>query len=85
MQPRPPRIYEANDVLTGRVNPSQYPFKLIYLVTALSSYFAGTNIHPGDLGRVDALLSAAELLEQRGGWRVVGVDSGGKLLCLSRQ
>jgi hypothetical protein len=84
MLPRPPRIFEADDVLSGRVSLDGYPFQLIYLVIALSSFYADTSIHPGDLGRVDVLLSAAELLEGRG-WQVVGVDAGGKLICLRRR
>lgn len=84
MLPRPPRIFEADDVLSGRVSLDSYPFSLIYLVIALSSFYADTNIHPSDLARVDVLLSAAELLESRG-WEIVGVDAGGKLLCLRRR
>lgn len=83
MLPRPPRIFEADDILSGRVSLDDYPFTLVYLVIALSSYYADTKIHPSDLGRVDVLLSAAELLESRG-WQTISVDAGGKLLCLRR-
>ncbi|AGZ43024.1 hypothetical protein [Actinoplanes friuliensis] len=83
MQPRPPRLFEADDVLSGRISLDGYPFRLIYLVISAASFYAGTSIHPGDLGRVDVLLSAAELLETRG-WQTVSVDAGGKLLCLRR-
>ncbi|MEV8506990.1 hypothetical protein AB0368_19570 [Actinoplanes sp. NPDC051475] len=83
MLPRPPRIFEADDILSGRVSLDGYPFGLIYLVIAYSSYYADTPIHPSDLPRVDVLLSAAELLETRG-WQIAGVDSGGKLICLRR-
>jgi hypothetical protein len=83
MLPRPPRVFEADDILSGRVSLDEYPFRLIYLVIAFSSYFADTSVHPSDLPRLDVLLSAAELLEGRG-WQVVSVDSGGKLLCLRR-
>nr|BFE73709.1 hypothetical protein GCM10020092_070100 [Actinoplanes digitatis] len=84
MLPRPPRIFEAEDVLYGRVSLEGYPFRLIYLVIALSSYYADTKIHPSDLGRVDVLLSAAELLESSG-WETVAVDADGKLICLRRR
>ncbi|BCJ50715.1 hypothetical protein Asp14428_21900 [Actinoplanes sp. NBRC 14428] len=83
MQPRPPRIFEADDILSGRVSLEGYPFRLIYLVIAFSSYFADTRIHPSDLPRVDVLLSAAEVLESQG-WQIAGVDAGGKLICLRR-
>ncbi|BFU46276.1 hypothetical protein [Krasilnikovia sp. MM14-A1004] len=83
MLPRPPRIFEADDVLSGRVSLDGYPFNLIYLVISFAAYHADTRIHPSDLPRVDVLLSAAELLETRG-WQVVSVDSGGKLVCLRR-
>lgn len=84
MMPRPPRVFEADDILSGRVSLEQYPFNLIYLVIAFSSYYADVKIHPSDLPRVDVLLSAAEILTDQG-WEVVAVDSGGKLLCLRRK
>ncbi|MGA5299915.1 hypothetical protein ACPCHT_08305 [Nucisporomicrobium flavum] len=84
MLPRPPRVFEADDVLSGRVVLDGYPFRLIYLVISHASYFADAKVHPGDLPRVDVLLSAAELLEERG-WEVVAVDAGGKLICLRRR
>ncbi len=83
MLPRPPRIFEADDILSGRVSLDAYPFNLIYLVIDFSTFYGDMNIHPGDLPRVDVLLSAAELLESRG-WQVVNVDSEGKLICLRR-
>ncbi|MFG1603161.1 hypothetical protein [Actinoplanes sp. NPDC049265] len=84
MMPRPPRLFEADDILSGRVSLEQYPFNLIYLVIASSSFFADVKIHPSDLPRVDVLLSAAEMLEDQG-WEIVAVDSGGKLICLRRK
>ena len=84
MLPRPPRLFEADDVLSGRVDLAGYPFRLIYLVISLPTFWAENPIHPSDHGRVDVLLSAAELLEERG-WEVVSVDAGGKLICLRRR
>lgn len=84
MMPRPPRVFEAADVISGRVSLDGYPFRFIYLVISFSSFYADTKIHPSDLGAVDQLLSAAELLESRG-WEVASVDHGGKLICLRRR
>jgi hypothetical protein len=84
MSPRPPRVFDAADILSGRVSLDGYPFRYVYVVISLPSFYADTKIHPSDLIRVDQLLSAAELLESRG-WEVVSVDQGGKLVCLRRR
>lgn len=87
MQPRPPRIFVANDVLTGRVSLHGYPLRYIYLTPSFSSVWrkgsAGYRFGTGNNGPADELLSAVELLESQG-WEVVTIDIQGHVACLRR-
>jgi hypothetical protein len=85
MSARPPRIFQAEDLFNGKASLDGYPFRLIYLITSFASFYAAdASIHRADMGRMDALLSAAELLEDNG-WETVGVAAGGRLMCLRRR
>lgn len=83
--PRPPRLYIAEDILSGKVRLDNYPFRYICIGpgvgTALSAGFGGRS---GANAMLDQILSAAELLESRG-WELVNVDQGGTVACLRRR
>jgi hypothetical protein len=87
VQPRPPRIFVADDILSGRVSLQVYPLRYIYLTPSLSSIFqrggAGYKVRTGNNGPADQLLSAIELLEVQG-WEVVTIDIQGHVACLRR-
>ena len=83
--PRPPRLFVADDVLTGRVTLDNYPFRYILLGSGLTSALgAGLGGRSGANAMLDKILSAAEFLETRG-WEVVSVDQGGTVVCLRRR
>jgi hypothetical protein len=77
-------LFQAEDLVNGQVSLEGYPFKLIYLVTSFSSFYASDAVHIHDMARMDVLLAAAEMLEGRG-WEIAGVAAGGKLICLRRR
>lgn len=82
---RPPRIFHAQDILSGRVSLDAYPFR--YVCLSLSAGMAlGTALsgRAGAEARMDEVLSAAEFLETRG-WEVVTIDAGGSLVFLRRR
>jgi hypothetical protein len=84
VQPRPPRIFAADDILAGRVSLHAYPFRYIYLTPSASSVFGGGyRLKTGNNGPPDQLLSAVELLETQG-WELVTVDISGHAACLRR-
>jgi hypothetical protein len=82
---RPPRIFQAHDILSGRVSLDGYPFRYVCLSlsasVALGTAFSGRH---GANARMDQLLSAAEFLETRG-WEVLNIEHGGTLLYLRRR
>jgi hypothetical protein len=86
MQPRPPRIFSADDILAGRVSLDGYPFRYIYITPSLSSVMSGRGtfkLRTGNSGPPDQMLSAVEFLEGRG-WEVVTVDISGQATCMRR-
>ncbi|WP_433530646.1 hypothetical protein ACQPYA_00390 [Micromonospora sp. CA-263727] len=86
MQPRPPRIFAADDILAGRVSLDAYPFRYIYITPSLSSVFSARSTYrfkTGNNGPPDEMLSAVEFLETRG-WEVVTVDVSGHVTCMRR-
>ncbi|BCJ59188.1 hypothetical protein [Micromonospora endophytica] len=86
MQPRPPRVFAADDILSGRVSLDAYPFRYIYVTPSLSSVFAGRfnyRLKTGNNGPPDEMLTAVELLETRG-WEVVTVDASGHVTVMRR-
>jgi hypothetical protein len=84
-QPRPPRLFLADDILSGRVRLDGYPFRHILVVpsmsTSLGAAFGG---RAGANSLLDMVLSAAEFLEPQG-WELVSVDHGGAMACLRRR
>ncbi|HEX5598038.1 MAG TPA: hypothetical protein VFX61_18795 [Micromonosporaceae bacterium] len=84
MQPRPPRIFRADEILTGRVVLTGYPFRYIYITPSVLSHLAGGyRFATGNNGPPDQLLSAVELLETQG-WELVNVDISAHLACMRR-
>ena len=82
---RPPRIFQAQDILSGRVSLDGYPFR--YICLSLSASAALGTVFSGREGanyRMDQLLSAAEFLETRG-WEVLNIEHGGTLVYLRRR
>jgi hypothetical protein len=86
VQPRPPRIFPADDILIGRISLHGYPFRYIYVTPSASSVFAGGGyrLRTGNNGPPDELLSAVELLETQG-WELVTLDIGNHAACLRRR
>jgi len=82
---RPPRIFQAQDILSGRVSLDGYPFRYVCLSLstsmALGTAFSGRS---GAEARMDEILSAAEFLETRG-WEGVTIDQGATLIFLRRR
>lgn len=81
VQPRPPRLFAANDVLSGRVNLDHYPFRYICLVPTVPLMIfsrADTNRH------LDTILTAVELLETRG-WELVSFEQAGLMAYMRRR
>ena len=81
---RPPRIFQAQDILSGRVSLDGYPFR--YICLSLSTSMALGTAFSGRSGAEarDEILSAAEFLETRG-WEVVTIDQGATLIFLRRR
>jgi hypothetical protein len=79
---RPPRVFAADDILSGRVNLHGYPFRYIVVrpsgTTGLATALAG-----GEVALVDLVLSAAELLESQG-WELFSIDHSASVACLRR-
>ena len=85
MLPRPPRIFTADEILSGQVTLDGYPWR--YICVGLSPSAAlGTALsgRSGADARLDQVLSAAELLEGRG-WEVMSIDQGGTLVFMRRR
>jgi len=79
--PRPPREFIAEEVLSGRANVDNFPFRYIFLTSGnAASFHAG---HAGLLARADAVFTAVELLETRG-WEFLHVLEGGQVAYLRR-
>jgi hypothetical protein len=84
VQPRPPRIFSADDILTGRVSLDAYPFRYVYITPSPSSVFANMyRFRSGYNISADQVLSAVELLETRG-WEMVTVDPSVHVACMRR-
>lgn len=86
MHPRPPRIFVAADILTGRVSLDGYPLRYIYITPSLSSVFSGQGgfrFTTGNNGPPDEMLSAVEFLETRG-WEMVTIDIKAHVTCMRR-
>jgi hypothetical protein len=84
MQPRPPRVFLAHDLLTGKISLDNYPFNLIYLIGDWSQIARNEyGLLRSQLPTVDGLLTAAELLESRG-WQVISSEGHGDMLLLRR-
>jgi hypothetical protein len=83
--PRPPRLFIADDIYTGRVQLDGYPFRYIIIGSspsrAFSTAFSGRQ---GANHMLDAILSAVEFLEDRG-WDLVSVDQGGTIAVMRRR
>lgn len=86
MLPRPPRIFAADEILTGRVQLDGYPFRYIYIVPSAGSLLAGGGRYrfkTGNNGPPDEMLTAVEFLETRG-WELVTIDISGHVCCMRR-
>ncbi len=74
--PRPPRMFFAGDILTGRVQLDGYPVRYILITPtptqSLSIAFSGRR---GADAMLDTVFSAVEFLETRG-WELVCLDQG---------
>jgi hypothetical protein len=85
MQARPPRIFTADQILTGQILLDSYPWRYVCIglspSTALGTALGG---RAGADARLDQVLSAAEYLEGRG-WEVVSIDQGGTLVFMRRR
>jgi hypothetical protein len=85
VQQRPPRIFFAEDILSGSVSLDGYPWR--YVCIGISPKMAMGNALRGRAGAdvlMDHILSAAELLEARG-WEVFAIDQGGTLVFMRRR
>jgi hypothetical protein len=83
--PRPPRLFVADDILSGRVRLDGYPFRYILIGPSVSSSLGVTfGGRPATNALLDLVLSAAELLESQG-WELVSVDHGGAMACVRRR
>lgn len=84
-RPRPPRLYVATDILSGRVNLDDFPFRYICVGPPASSAFgAGFRGRSGVNETLDQVFSAVELLETRG-WELAGIDRAGTIVVLRRR
>jgi hypothetical protein len=81
--PRPPRLFTVDDVLSGRANLDHIPFRYICVSLAAGAALSSGLGRSGANTRLDQLLSAAEMLEQRG-WELMTVEQGGTLAYLRR-
>jgi hypothetical protein len=84
MQPRPPRIFTAEQILSGQVSLDGYPWR--YVCIGLSPGRALGSALSGRAGadtRLDEVLWAAEFLESRG-WEVLNIE-GGTLVYMRRK
>lgn len=85
--PRPPRLFVADDILTGRVQLDGYPFRYIIIgpspspSQAFSTAFGGRQ---GANNMLDVILTAVEFLEERG-WDLVSIDQGGTIAVMRRR
>jgi hypothetical protein len=80
--PRPPRVFRANEVHTGRVNLDGYPFRYVVLAptsplpaVAVSDHATDRFTRGTENTMFDEVLSAVEFLETRG-WELVSMDQG---------
>jgi hypothetical protein len=80
--PRPSRKFVAEDVLAGRVDLTNYPFRYIFLtVPDRPNHVPG---HAGLLARADVIFTAVELLETQG-WEFLHVLEGGQVAYMRRR
>ena len=85
MQQRPPRIFTAEEILSGRVSLDGYPLRYVCIgLTPSAALGTALSGRSGANTRLDEVLSAAEYLEGRG-WEVVSIDQGGTLVYLRRR
>lgn len=81
---RPPRVFRADEILSGRVVLDGYPLRYIVVAPPVSSVIgAGLGGRSGTNAMLDLVLTAVEFLEGRG-WQVVSIDQGGSVACLRR-
>jgi hypothetical protein len=82
---RPPRIFTAEQILSGSVSLDGYPLRYVCISLGTSAAL-GTALsgRSGANTRLDEVLAAAEFLEGRG-WEVVTIDQGGTLVFLRRR
>lgn len=82
--PRPPRMFFADDILSGQVNLDGYPFTFLritpYPQEMMTAPRKGREAY---LMMIDKVFSAAELLETRG-WQVVNFEGSGELAYMRR-
>lgn len=79
--PRPSRKFVAEDVLAGRVDLTNYPFRYIFLT--VPDRFGQQPGHAGLLARADVVFTAVELLETQG-WEFLHVLEGGQVAYMRR-
>lgn len=84
MLPRPPRIFDAADVLYGKISLDGYPFRYVYVTVSEGAFNVNDLGLGGDRGKVDVLLSTVEFLETRG-WELVTLDPRGRLAVVRRR
>jgi hypothetical protein len=77
---RPPRLYTVDDVLAGRGPIEPYPFRYV-CVTMGPQFSLGGRSVANNL--VDRMLSAVEMLEQRG-WELFTLENNGMIAYLRR-
>ena len=85
--PRPPRLFVADDILTGRVQLDHYPFRYIIVggqLSASQTLDMAFNRRQGANNLLDVILTAVEFLEDRG-WDLVSIDQGGTIAVLRRR
>ncbi|GAA2506295.1 hypothetical protein [Winogradskya humida] len=74
--PRPSRQFYAEDVLGGRIDLDNYPFRYAFVMIGdVSTVRAG---HAGLLHRMDVVFSAVEFMEARG-WECLNVVDNGQV------
>lgn len=84
MQPQPPRIFSAQDILSGRISLDGYPLRYIYVAASFGSMFSAQSTYrfvARDKEPAEQMLSAVEFLETRG-WEVVTVDIKAHVTCM---
>ena len=77
-------MFFSDDILDGRVNLDQYPFRYILIRPAPKALMGMAFSFGGNqLVEIDKVLTAVELLETRG-WELLAVEQGGLVAIVRR-